>query len=274
MRAQQRVVVVAGACGGVGTSTLAALVAGEAARTGGGAVLLDVASHGAGVEVLLGVEGRPGARWRDLDGLRGSLAAEDLDGVLPVWRGVEVLGGDRRGGRPSPDALRAVWPALRGRCATLVVDAPAAVLDGDVGEVVLADGPSVLVVTAQDVRGVAAALATLPLATGASGGEPDGVGGSPPATTGLVLRRRRSPRVAPFEAAGVLGLPLLGVLPTDRGVAEACDRGLGPVVGRRSALGRAVARVAREAATRPRAADPWGGALADLPGREGRRARA
>ncbi|WP_199424303.1 P-loop NTPase [Actinotalea solisilvae] len=250
MRAQQRVVVVAGACGGVGTSTLAALVAAEAARAGAGTALVDVAAHGAGIEVLLGVEGRPGARWRDLDGLRGSIAPADLDGVLPVWRGVEVLGGDRRGGGPPGDALEAVWPALRERCTTVVVDAPVTALDGDVGEVVLAGAPSVLVVTGQDVRGVAAALAALavlpPAAWAAGAGDPDDS-----RSAALVLRGRRAPRVAPAEAAGVLGLPLAGVLPTDRGVAEACDRGFGPVVGRRSALARAVARVTRAAGVHP-----------------------
>ena len=63
--------------------------------------------------VLLGLEERPGARWPDLGRVRGSLAARDLDGVLPVWAGVAVLSADRRGGRgSSAEVLASVWAAL------------------------------------------------------------------------------------------------------------------------------------------------------------------
>ncbi|MBX9246327.1 hypothetical protein ICW40_16155, partial [Actinotalea ferrariae] len=169
------VVVVVGACGGVGASTFAALLTREAARTGGGAirtgdgatqtgdgaVLVELDGSGPGLEVLLGVEEAPGVRWPDLADLRGSLAPEDLDGVLPVWRGVEVLGTDRRGGGPTEAALEALWPALRMRYATVVVDAPAHALAGPAARLVVDDAARVVVVTSQDVRGVAAALTAL-----------------------------------------------------------------------------------------------------------------
>lgn len=236
------VVVVVGACGGVGASTFAALLAREAARTGGGAVLVELDGSGPGLEVLLGVEEAPGVRWPDLADLRGSLAAEDLDGVLPVWRGVEVLGTDRRGGGPAEAALDALWPVLRARCATVVVDAPAHALAGPAARLVTDDDATrVAVVTSQDVRGVAAALTAL---TGWRTAAP--VRGAPEqGGAHLMLRRRRGARVGPLEAAHVLDVPLLGMLPTDRRVAEATDRGFGPLVGRRSGLGRAVGAAAR-----------------------------
>lgn len=269
-----RVVVVVGACGGVGASTFAALLAQEAYRADlparrrgvgrgpepgraaraprpggagarpGGVALVDVDPAGAGVEVLLGVEGRPGVRWADLEDLRGSLAAEDLDGVLPTWRGVEVLGGDRRGGPPPPEAFRALWPALSARCRTVVVDAPPGGVTGPLADVLAGqgvDGARVVVVTGQDVRGVAAGITTLTALERVAAGRP----------AHLVLRRRSRARVAALEAAAVLDLPLLGLLPTDRGVAEAVDRGFGPLVGRRSALARAVAASARGCGVAP-----------------------
>lgn len=228
------VVVVVGACGGVGASTLAALIA--LARSAAGPVgLVDLAPSGGGIEVLLGIEDEPGARWPDLDALRGSVAAADLDAVLPRWRGIEVLGGDRRWGPAAPTAVGALWPALVNRYATLVLDLPAAtagsgeLMDGGPGS---DPGPgarrvSTVVLTSQDVRGVAAALAV-------SARRPAGRGH-------LALRRRRAARVAPLEAAHVLDLPLLAMVPSDRRVAEATDRGLGPVVGPRSRLARSVA---------------------------------
>jgi len=60
-----------------------------------------------------------------------------------------------------------------------------------------------------------------------------------------VLRRRPHARVAPSEAARLLDLPLAGMLPGDRRVAEATDRGFGPAVTGWSALGRSVRRLAR-----------------------------
>ncbi|WP_182112956.1 pilus assembly protein FlpE [Actinotalea sp. JY-7876] len=229
-----RVVVVVGACGGVGASTLAALLALRAVRAGTSPVLVDLAATGGGVDVLLGTEDLPGVRWPDLAHVRGALAGADLDGALPTWRGVDVLGGDRRGGAPPRAAVEALWPALEERYGVVVVDAPAAALADDAVGGVLATRPHLLLVTGQDVRGVAAGL------TAAAGLE---AGGAPGAQ--LVLRRRRSPRVAPLEAAQVLDAPLLGLLPGDRRVAAAVDRGFGPWVPGRSALARSVERVAR-----------------------------
>lgn len=228
------VVLMVGVRGGVGTSTLAALAARRcAARARGGPVaLVDLHPAGGGVEVLLGLERAEGVRWPDLRDARGTVTGADLEGVLPQWHGVEVLSGDRRGGPPGEVALSAVWPALLDRCSTVVADLPAGalVVDGAV-ERWASDRAQVVLVTTQDVVGVAAALAVR-----------ERLGLVP---THLVLRRRRHARVSPLEAAHVLDLPVLALLPTDRGVADAVDRGLGPVVGARSALARAAARVAR-----------------------------
>lgn len=222
---------VVGARGGAGTSTFAALVA-RCVATGRPAALVDLGVLGGGVEVLLGIEDAPGARWADLAAVQGELDPTDLDGVLPRWGDVEVLGPDRRGAPEAFDALAPVLDALLRGGRSVVVDAPAAVLpDPRVGAACTRPQGRAfdVLVTTQDLPGVAAGLAVAPLVA------PDAA---------LVLRARRSSRVAPVEAAHVLGMSALGVLGDERGLAGAVERGLGPVVRRRGQVARLARRVA------------------------------
>lgn len=238
-----RAVVVVGAAGGVGASTFAALLAGRLARGRRTVTLVDLDASAGGIEVLLGVEAAEGARWPDLVGVRGPVGALELDGLLPRWGRVEVLGGDRRAGPLDTAAVRAVWDGLRATGRTVVADVPGHALAAYAD--LVGDGRAdVVVVTGQDVPGVAAAAVACAGLGGAAGLVPP-VPGHPGVAPrpGLVLRRRRGGRIAPAQAAATLGLPLLGVLPTDRRLAGAVDRGLGPVAGGR--LARAVGRVAR-----------------------------
>lgn len=228
----REVVAVVGAAGGVGASTLAALLARHSAARGAGTVLVDLDLWRGGIEVLLGIEAVPGVRWPDLKQVRGRLAAADLEGVLPRWGRVEVLSATRPASLLEPAAVEAVWASLVAARGTIVVDLPAEAVLGSApgaGEV-LASRPEVLLTTGQDVLGVAGALAAANHLVSLR--------------TQLVLRRRRRARVAPLEAAHLLGLPVAGLLPEDRRVAEAVDRGFGPAISGRSALARAVARVA------------------------------
>lgn len=225
------VLVVVGARGGCGASTLAALLARERARRRTGRVALVDLDHGhGGIEVLLGTEDRPGARWPDLARVRGTFSAADLDGMLPRWQGVEVLGADRRGGATSDDSVAAVWAALVEGCSTVVVDLPAgSVTDGYANEVI-AGRTDLLLVTPQDVLGVSGAVGVRAV-LGAGPGR-------------VVLRRRGRPRVSPPEVEAVLGLPVVARLTGDRGLAEAVDRGLGPQLRPWSPVRRTVARLA------------------------------
>lgn len=230
-----------GATGGVGATTLAALLARRRAADGRRVALVDLDHGHGGIEVLLGVEDRPGARWADLQDVRGTVAPADLEGVLPRWEGVEVLSGDRGGEDPCAAAVEAVWGGLVGGCASVVVDLPVGRLTrGPAGAghaagvgAVLEARTDLLLVTGQDVLGVAAALVARRVA--ATG------------PVQLVLRRRGAPRVSPLEAAHLLDAPLLALLPSDPRVGAAVDRGFGPVVPRRSRLARCVDRVARGA---------------------------
>src|SRR6185312_17116098 len=82
---------VIGGNGGVGASTFAAVLA-WAAVSG---VLVDLDPVGGGVDVLLGIERAPGARWSGLRLDGGRLAPEVLTAGLPRWAGVPVLAADR-----------------------------------------------------------------------------------------------------------------------------------------------------------------------------------
>ncbi|NLE72924.1 MAG: P-loop NTPase [Actinomycetales bacterium] len=222
-------VAVVGAAGGVGATTLAALLAARLAAGGRPVALLDLDVRRGGVEVLLGTEAREGPRWADLATARGPLDGADLAAALPRWGRVEVLGADRRAVAPDAAAVAAVHEALLEAGRLVVLDVPGHALADD-GVAGLVRAARVLVVTGQDVLGVAAAAAaTDALGPGAA----------------LVLRRRRGGRVAPAQVGAALRLPVAGLLPHDRRVAGAVDRGLGPAVAPWSPLARAVARVAR-----------------------------
>lgn len=232
MRDGSGLVVVVGATGGLGASTFAALLARRLARAGPSAVV-DLAGGG-GIDVLLGLERTPGSRWSALARVRGTVEPADLVDLLPTWHGVEVLSADRSATRPDPEAVAAVLAGLLARGVTTVVDLAPWTLGGPIGDAVgvtarsaPAAGGGLIVLAGQDVRGVAA---TLDLRQ------------REPMAAHLVLRARRS-RVAPLEAAHVTDLPLLGSVPHDRRIADAVERGLGPVAGRR--LAASVRRIAR-----------------------------
>jgi len=195
--------------------------------------LVDCDPGRGGIEVLLGIEGQQGARWADLANVRATIDPGDLTGVLPSWRDVEVLSSDRRAATVGGSAIAAVFESLVAARDVVVVDLPARALLARAGEPelpgIVAAATDVVVVTGQDVLGVSGALVVRDLV-------------GPRAR--LVLRSRRRSGVAPIEAAQVLGLRLAGSLPADRRVGDAVERGLGPVPGWWSPLGRTVRRVA------------------------------
>ena len=106
---------VVGGSGGAGSSTFAAVLA----RTAPSAMLIDLDLVGGGLDVLLGIEATPGARWSgvQLDG--GRLDPELLERGLPRWCGVPVLAVDS--GVLPP--IGAVLAAARER-GTVVLDLP------------------------------------------------------------------------------------------------------------------------------------------------------
>lgn len=115
-------VVVVGASGGCGATTVAAALARHAHEHLDGGVLVDLDPWGGGADLLVGAETRSGARWDELAGVGGRVNEAVVRQALPTCDGLPILS----------------WPAL----SEIEPDATAIghVLDG------LARGPGVVVV--------------------------------------------------------------------------------------------------------------------------------
>ena len=79
--ADASVIAVLGACGGAGASVLAASVC----RAAGDATLVDTHRCSGGLDLLLGLEHTPGARWGEIDfGAEGAVSRAQLRAALPA----------------------------------------------------------------------------------------------------------------------------------------------------------------------------------------------
>ncbi|MEP7019019.1 MAG: hypothetical protein ABI808_00095 [Pseudonocardiales bacterium] len=185
---------VVGGSGGVGASTFAAVLASVTGR----AMLIDLDVMGGGIDVLLGIEGVPGARWSGLRVGGGRLDPGLLADGLPRWGLVPVLAADS-----SPDSADAVAQVLAAAAARgpVVIDlgrGQSAQRDAALARCVLV----VLLAVAQ-VRGLISARAVAASLSGVA--------------AGLVLRRGSVPV---DQAAPMTATPLIGVLPAMAGSRE------------------------------------------------------
>lgn len=196
------VIGLAGASGGLGTSTLAAAVAGLAGELRRGTLLVDLAPNAGGLDHLVGGAHEPGQRWPAREEGMLSLRARDL----PVWRGVRVL--SQRGAvLPAPplgrEAREAVARIARDHDVT-VLDLPRADHPGAPGWFALCS--TVVLLTGSTPPQVAAALVARALQ---------------PAVAAVVLRPAQGCGLDPDDVAQLLGLPLLHRLPHDPAVPRA-----------------------------------------------------
>jgi cellulose biosynthesis protein BcsQ len=184
------VIGVIGGSGGVGASTFAAAVTSVAER----GVLVDLDPVGGGIDVLLGIDDVPGARWSGLRVEGGYLDPALLADGLPRWRGVPVLAADQ-----APEAGAVAQVVAAAALGTVVLDlprAPSPLRSSGLEACSLC----VVVAAATDVRTLVAAGAVLRSLRDVP--------------VGVVLRRGT---FAVDEAIDLLGAPLLGVLgPIDR----------------------------------------------------------
>lgn len=205
------VIGVIGGSGGVGSTSFAAVLALVAAP----AVLVDLDTAAGGADVVLGVESRPGARWSGLRLAGGRLDPADLVGGLPGAAGCAVLAADTA--TIEADAVLQVVTAAAAAGA-VVIDLPRADSPARAAALVLCD--LVVVLARADVGGLVAAH----VAAGALADVPAGV---------VVRRADLDPR----EAATLVGLPLLGVLPQAGPRGFSLDPERPPRVARRVAAG-------------------------------------
>lgn len=224
------VVGVVGARGGVGASTFAALLAGRlAGRTA--TVLVDLAG-GAGLDVLLGLEGDPGPRWPDLTGAGDLPGARVLD-ALPRWGSCAVLSTDRwRPLAPSPDLAARVLDGLVPATGALVLDLARS--DVVAGRAPVGTCDLVVVVAGRDLASAGGAVA---LRDGlADVGDRVGLAVRGPAPGGLSVT----------ELAAAVALPVLCRVPTERALAQATERAALRLRGRTARTAEQVARTAME----------------------------
>ncbi|WP_081867340.1 hypothetical protein [Bifidobacterium bombi] len=162
------VVVVQCASGGVGLTTLCALLSLELTGRGCSCVLVDADFQKGGLDVLLGMENDQGLRFGSLDIPLGNVSGMALYRQLPQWEGVRVLAFDPwDGDAPQPWLVEAVIRALAAVVDVVVVDAA-------YGSV-LADAPALyqaprVVLVELSVLGTIRSQALLRTAYGAAGG--------------------------------------------------------------------------------------------------------
>lgn len=202
------VILIIGASGGLGASTLAAVTATVLARDSS-PTLVDGDFGAGGLDATLAVEHLEGLRWPDLTEHEGDVDALGLRRDLPEGP-VPVLAA--RGGRPSVGTVRAVTRGLAG-VGPVVIDAPSGpsvprvwVEEADVLVVLVGLRPRWL----RDGEALAAVLAD------ASD------------RTVLVTRGPRRAAGVAVRASDHLGLPLVEHLADDAGVVRDESRGRAP----------------------------------------------
>ncbi|MFR9752610.1 septum site-determining protein Ssd [Nocardia sp. 004] len=223
------VVVIAGACGGAGASTLAVALAlrGAAERFWHETLLVDGAPFGGGLDLLLGIETVAGLRWPDLVVEDGRVSAAALHGALPAAApGLAVLSCGRCGvgGAPSelgPAGVRAVVEA--GRAAGDLVVCDISCERGPHADQMLDSADLVVLVVPALLRAVAAAEA---VSAHIARRNPN---------QGLIVRGPAPGGLRGDEVAGVLDLPLLAAVRAQSGLAHRLERG-GVSVRRRGPL--------------------------------------
>lgn len=200
------VIAVVGAAGGAGASTLAAAVC---IRAGAGSVLIDAHPRSGGLDLLLGIEEVPGARWGEIELGEGVIARADLLRALPATASqVGVLTSAR----------------------TMIVD-PFPLREDDIDAAVAAcasdgvtvvDAPAGAIPTRCDFAGIVVPAQLRPAAAAASiVAQCDAAG----VDHGLIVRDCAWASLNPAELERVTGSRVLARVRTCRGLARAVERG-------------------------------------------------
>lgn len=213
-------VLVAGASGGLGASTLALAVGRRLAATGPPSAVVDLDLERGGLEVTAGVEHLPGRRWDELHDVRGRVPPDLLLSSLPVDDGCHVL--SVRGGasaRPPDGAVLDVLHALRESGARVVVDLPVA---SPTMPALLRAGGLLVVLVSLSTRGLADADAAVQRLLDTPDLPRSGL------DLRLVTRGKRAGAEVIDDVVAHLAVPHLHHLPDDRAVARDGERGVFP----------------------------------------------
>lgn len=233
-------VAVVGGRGGAGASTLASALAVTALLRGIPAMLIDADPLGGGIDLAVGGEDAAGLRWPDLATTRGRVSAGTLSGSLPRVHDLTVLSWDR--GSPltiDAEAIASVLDAARRDTDLVVADLPRSF--DQAARAVLADSTTCLIVVPAEVRACAAACR---VAYAAQADARD---------VRVVVRGPAPSGLQADKIAEVMGLPLVGFLRPEPGLAAAAERGDAPARSGRGPLAQFSRRfIERELGVRPR----------------------
>ena len=240
------VIAVMPASGGVGASTIAAVVAVRAAAAGRSVVAVDLDRFGGRLDVVLGVEQEPGWRWDHLLDVAGVVDGVGLVRELPATGAVPVLGSSVGSGRALGEEWVRILPDV---VAGLAAAHPVTVLDVARDERVVSAVAGLVdawvVVVGTTVPQLAAAAASVPLLRQVVDEARAGGGDASPARGGLrprcepwiVLRGRRIEDDVADAVSDHLDTPIVATVGDDlRVVSDATNgvapgsRGRGPVV--------------------------------------------
>ena len=216
------VIAVVGGRGGAGASVFSAALASSVDDS----LIVDLDPCGGGIDLLLGAESVPGLRWPDLGRQSGRLAWTAVRDALPRRAGVSILSGNRQFHEIEPGAVAAVLEAARRAGPTVVCDVPRQLTPAGTRAVQFAD--LVVVLTSCDVRGIAAAAATMSVLRSLN-----------PAA-GLVVRGPSPGGLAACDVADATGAPLLASMRPEPMLDQRLDSG-----GLRLRRGSPLARAAR-----------------------------
>ncbi|WP_344140545.1 septum site-determining protein Ssd, partial [Luedemannella flava] len=231
--ADGRVIVVLGGRGGCGASVLATALAITGLKQRRATLLVDADPLGGGVDLVLGWEEREGLRWPQLAEASGRVHPPALVSALPSIGNLAVLSFDRGGvdGIPAAAMAAALDAGRRGRD-LVVVDAPRYFDDAARYALTAADRAYLLV--PGDLRGCAAAALVAAQAARHCPG------------LAAVVRGPVPGRVSAADVAGVLGLPLAGVMRTEPNLARSLERGEAPAGSGRGPLAQLSRRLLAE----------------------------
>lgn len=207
-----RMLAVAGGCGGVGASTLAAGLAWAAVEQRHRVALVDLDAGGGGLDLMFGLEQHPGWRWPALLEADGFLG--DLHEQLPRLESLAVLSHARGPGSDlGTAAVTAVLRSLRRTHDLVVIDAGARPTSAEPAAVRGCDGA--LLVCPADLRGVAAAAQRM-----------HGIDAQVPLA--VAVSRLRPGQHTEDAIGRALGLPVVATLPADKRVALGAEAGEPP----------------------------------------------
>ncbi|MDR0482486.1 MAG: pilus assembly protein FlpE [Cellulomonadaceae bacterium] len=219
-----------GATGGTGASCFAAAFAHLLHRQGQPSVLIDLDTRGPGIDVLLGIESEPGARWPELGSARGVVDGRGLLASLPQWRDVPVVSASRTSPQHVPDSivLDVVAALLHAGC-RVVIDAPRATAWTPAIRALITDADALFLVAAATLPGAAGAVALAHEMQALDSGQ----------RCSLVVREPGPGFVDAEDIEALTGITVAASIRDDRKITLAVERGEGPPCGARTRLGRA-----------------------------------